>query len=399
MTEVMQFPERTSASTDGKLPWFPLILLSLVGFILIAMETMPAGLLPDIAASFQVSQGTVGLLVSAYAIGTVVVTVPAISLTRSLPRKPLLLTAIGILLLANTATALSPDVGLALASRVIAGAMSGVIWGMFATYARRISPPRFAGRSLAVVSIGTPVGFAIGTPLGSVIGAAFGWQWAFGGLSIIGLVLLGLLAAFLHPAPGSTARVHLPVAQILRIRGLWIIFAVIAVWMTAHNTIYTFISPYLETTRTGIPASLMLFVYGAAAIGGVILTGVFLDRRPRLLLHLSVSVFILAGLMLLVGSHSATVVLTAAVLWGISFGGASTQLQAALTSIGGDHADVASSFLPVAFNIAIFIAGIAGAALLTTSDGVILALLMVLLGLAALGLTLFGRRSAFTGVV
>jgi predicted MFS family arabinose efflux permease len=386
-----------AAGDRGRLPWLPLGLLTLIGFVLVAMETMPAGLLPEIAAGFHVNQGTVGLLVSAYAIGTVVVTVPAISLTRSLPRKPLLLIAVSILLIANAVTAISPTFGLALASRVVAGAMSGIIWGMFATYARQISPRRFAGLSLAIVSTGAPLGFALGTPLGSVLGIAFGWQWAFAGLSIIGLVVLALLVFFLHPVPGQSVETRLSVGGVIRIPGLWIILAVIIAWMIAHNAIYTYIYPYLQFTGTAISASLMLVVYGVAAVGGVVITGALLDRHPRPLLHLSVLVFVIAGAMLTLGSHSAAVILIAAVLWGIGFGGAATQLQAAITSLSGDNADVASSFLPVAFNIAIFAAGIVGAALLTVFDGLVLAIVMVALGLAALALTFLGRRNAFPG--
>ncbi len=59
------------------------------------------------------------------------------------------------------------------------------------------------------------------------------------------------------------------------------------------------------------------------------------------------------------------------------------------------NADVANSFLPVAFNIAIFGAGIFGAVLLTAFDGLVLPLAMAGLGLLALALTVYGRRSAF----
>ena len=152
-----------------------------MGFVLLAMETMPAGLLPEIAAGMGITEGTVGLFVSAYAMGTVIVTVPAITLTRGLRRKPLLLWAIGGLIVANSITALSTDLTLSLISRFGAGAMSGVIWGLFATYARRISPPQHAGLSLAIVSAGAPLGFALGTPLGSWLGTTFDWRWSFAG--------------------------------------------------------------------------------------------------------------------------------------------------------------------------------------------------------------------------
>ncbi|NQW92362.1 MFS transporter [Curtobacterium sp. VKM Ac-2861] len=382
-------------AADDRLPWFPLALLAAIGFVLVAMETMPAGLLPVIADGMGTSEGTVGLFVSAYAIGTVIATVPAIALTRGLRRKPLLTTAIAVLIVANTLTAFAPNVTIALATRFVAGAVSGIIWGMFATYARRISPARFAGVSLAIVSTGAPVGFALGTPLGSFIGTALDWRWSFIGLSLVGVVILALIAVFVPDAPGQTCTAKLSVVKVFRIRGIAIILAVIAAWMVAHNTIYTYISPYLRVTGTDLGAGLVLLVYGIAAILGVVVTGALLDRHPRPLLHLSVGLFVVTGVVLLVGHASPVAVLVAAVLWGVSFGGASTQLQAALTTAGGENADVASAFLPVAFNIAIFVAGIFGAALLTVFDGLVLAVVMIVFGAIAALLTLVGRRSAF----
>ncbi len=385
----------TTPVADDRLPWFPLALLAAIGFVLVAMETMPAGLLPVIADGMGTSEGTVGLFVSAYAIGTVIATVPAIALTRSLRRKPLIMTAIAVLIIANTLTAFAPNVTIALVTRFVAGAASGTIWGMFATYARRISPARFAGVSLAIVSTGAPVGFALGTPLGSFIGTALDWRWSFIGLSLVGVVILGLIAVFVPDAPGQTGTAKLSVVKVFRIRGIAIILAVIAAWMVAHNTIYTYISPYLRVTGTDLSAGLVLLVYGIAAILGVVITGALLDRHPRPLLHLSVGLFVVTGVVLLVGHASPVAVLVAAVLWGVSFGGASTQLQAALTTAGGENADVASAFLPVAFNIAIFVAGIFGAALLTVFDGLVLAVVMIVFGAIAALLTLVGRRSAF----
>ena len=48
---------------------------------------MPAGLLPVIATGMGTSEGTVGLFVSAYALGTVIITIPAITMTRGLRRN------------------------------------------------------------------------------------------------------------------------------------------------------------------------------------------------------------------------------------------------------------------------------------------------------------------------
>jgi len=372
-----------------------LIMLAVIGFVLVAMETMPAGLLPVIATGLDTSEGTVGLFVSAYALGTVLVTIPAITLTRGLPRKPLLLVAVAGLILANSVTAISSDVTLSLASRFVAGAFSGIIWGMLAAYGYRISPPHRAGLALAIVSTGAPVGFALGTPLGSWLGTTFDWRWAFVGLTVVALVA-GMLIALVAPnAPGQPGRTRLPVVRVFRIPGIAVILAVIFTWMLAHNTIYTYISPYLRTTSSTLTADVELLVFGVASIGGIVVTGALLDRYPRLLLHGSVIGFVAAGVILLLGHTSTPAIVLATVLWGLTFGGASAQLQAALTSTGGDDADVANSFLPVAFNVAIFVAGILGAALLRHFDGLVLSIIMIVFGLAALLLTLYGRRSAF----
>ncbi|NQX34555.1 MFS transporter [Herbiconiux sp. VKM Ac-2851] len=381
---------------ERRLPVVALVALALIGFILIAMETMPAGLLPDIASGMATSESTVGLFVSAYALGTVIVTVPAISLTRGLRRKPLLLVGVAGLVLANLVTAVSPDVTLSLVSRFVAGSFSGVIWGMLANYAIRISPPARSGLALSIMSIGAPLGFAFGTPLGAVIGGVTDWRWSFAGVSLLALVVGLIILTVVPDAPGLPAAGRLPLGRVLGLRGVPIVLVVILVWMLAHSTLYTYVAPYLRVTGTGITPDLMLLVYGIASLGGVALVGVLLDRHPRVLLHGSAATFTLAGAVLLVGHASAPAVLIAAVLWGVAFGGTAPQLQSALTRAGGEDADIANSFLPVAFNLAIFGAGILGGLLLTAFDGLILPAAMALLGALALILTVAGRRSAFT---
>ncbi|WP_281535744.1 MFS transporter [Cryobacterium breve] len=234
--------------TVKRLPLATLIALAVIGFVLVAMETMPAGLLPVIAAGMGTSEGTVGLFVSAYALGTVIVTIPAITLTRGMRRKPLLLGAILGLIVANSVTALSSDVALSLLSRFVAGAFSGIIWGMLAAYGRKISPPSRAGLSLAIVSGGAPVGFALGTPLGSWLGTTFDWRWAFAGLTAVAVIAGALIAAIAPDAHGQPGSSRLPLVRVFRIPGIAIILAVIFTWMLAHNTIYTYLSPYLRST-------------------------------------------------------------------------------------------------------------------------------------------------------
>lgn len=393
MTTTASTPTQAPTIAPTRMPWGALVALGAIGFVLLSAETMPAGLLPVIASDLGTSDGVVGQFISVWALGTVIVTVPAITYTRGMRRRPLLVTALLCLIVANAVTAVSSEVALSLVSRFLGGAFTGVLWGMLAAYGRRISPPHRGGLALAIVSTGAPVGFALGTPLGAWIGTTFDWRWSFAGLSALAVVLLVVVLAIVPDVPGQPAEARLPLRRVFLLPGVPVVLAVIAVWMLGHNTIYTYIAPFLRDTGSGLTADLVLLVYGVASIGGVVLTAVLADRHPRALLHASIVAFVAAALVLVVWHGSAPAVLAAAALWGLAFGGAAPQLQSALTIAGGSESDLANAFLPVAFNLAIFAAGVVGAVLLGFSGGLVLAEFMGVLGLVALAITLAGRRT------
>ncbi|MCY1674934.1 MFS transporter [Pseudarthrobacter sp. SL88] len=388
-------PESDPAAPAELFPWAALLVMALMGFVLIATETMPAGLLPQIAAELDVTEGTAGQFVSAYALGTVVAAMPAIALTRGMRRKPVFIVGILGFLAANLTAAASTDIVLSLVARLLAGAFSGLLWGMLAGYARRITAPKHAGRALSVASIGTPVGLAVGTPFGAWIGTTFDWRWSFGVLSILTVLTL-LLAALLVPdAPGQRAATRVPLGRVLAIPGVAVILGVIVSWMLGHNIMYTYIGSYLRAASVDIPVEAALLTFGAAAIAGIALTAAVIDKCVRRMVLLSLGTFTVAGVIFIVGQASAVAVFAAIILWGIAFGGAAAQLQTAISAASGENADVANSMLGVAFNLAIFAAGLAGAMVISSFDGLVLPVALVGLAAVALLSALAGRRTAF----
>ena len=380
---------------SDQLPWAALLVMALMGFLLIATETMPAGLLPQISAGLATSEGTAGQLVSAYALGTILATIPLVAATRGLRRKPVLLVGITGFLVTNTVTALSSDVVLSLGMRVLAGAFSGLLWGMLAGYARRITTPALAGRALAVASLGTPVGLAVGTPFGSWLGTTVDWRWSFGTLSVLMALTLVLAVVLVPDAPGQRAASHLPVHRVLTIPGVALILAVILAWMVAHNAVYTYISSYLRSAEVALSVDVALITFGVAALGGIAVTAALVDRMLRRLLLVSIGLFTAAGVILLVAPPSPVAVVVALVCWGLGYGGAATQLQTAVSEASGENADVANSMLGVAFNLAIFGGGVLGALLISQSASTTLPAVMIGLPLIALAIAGAARRTAF----
>jgi predicted MFS family arabinose efflux permease len=171
----------------------------------------------------------------------VLAAIPAITLTRGARRKPLLCVGLLGFLVANTVvTALAPDVALALIVRFIAGSFSGLLWGMQAGYAMRITAPERAGRALAIGMTGTPVTLAVGAPLGTWLGTAAGWRWAFAAMSLFTVVVLICALILVPDTPGQQAHSRMPLDRVLRIPGVATILAVEFVWMLAHNLLYAY---------------------------------------------------------------------------------------------------------------------------------------------------------------
>ena len=91
-----------------KLPLTSLLALTMVSFVVILTEVLPAGLLPQLAASLDSSQSVMGQLISIYALGSVLAAIPLAAATQGVGRRTLLLTSLAGFVIANTITALSP---------------------------------------------------------------------------------------------------------------------------------------------------------------------------------------------------------------------------------------------------------------------------------------------------
>ena len=187
----------------------------------------------------------------------------------------------------------------------------------------------------------------------------------------------------------------MPLGRVIRIPGVAPILFVIFAWMVGNTTTYTYIAPFLNAAGSGVAIEILLVVFGIASIAGIALTAALVDRHPRALLVSCLTVFTVAGVILIIGHQSPVAIYTAIALWGLTFGGASPQLQRPLSAVSGGDADVANSFLPVAFNLAIFAAGILGAVVLTTVGGLFLPVTISFFGVIGLLTVLRYRTSIY----
>ncbi|MFB8087256.1 MFS transporter [Streptomyces sp. NPDC055992] len=402
-------PPRTR---ESGLPRTALLALATAVFITSLTETLPAGVLPGMAASLDVGAGAAGQSVTVYAAGTALTAIPLAAATASVPRKPLLLAAMAVFLVANTLTAVAPGHAVLLAARFLAGVAAGLAWAILAGYARRIAPAGSEGRAIAVAMTGIPVALSLGVPAGTLIGEQAGWRAAFGAVSLATLAVIGWIAVSV-PAVGRPAAegsgTEGPTAEgpgadrpglrrTLAVPGVAAVMVAVAVFVLGHTVLYAYVAPYLRHAGLGPVTDAVLLAFGVACLLSIWCVGRLVDRRPRALMVTGAALFTLATAALAVtGAHP--VVWTAAVLWGLGWGGAPTLLQTAAGRAASRHgaaaADTAQAVLVTLWNAAMALGGVIGGALLAHSGAGAVAATAAALGGVALLVVAGGRRHAF----
>ncbi|MBX6963406.1 MFS transporter [Alcaligenes faecalis] len=391
----LQECNQVPVNNQDRLPLPALLALAMAAFITILTEALPAGLLPLMAQSLTVSEALVGQLVTIYAIGSLLAAIPLTAATQSWRRRPLLLIAISGFALVNLMTAVSDSYTVTLVARFFAGVFAGLLWALVAGYAARLVPEHLKGRAIAIAMAGTPIALSLGIPAGTLLGVASGWRATFGLMSLLTVILVFWVIAKVPDFPGQARGKGFVLRAVFTLPGIRPILFVTLVYVLAHNILYTYIAPFLVPAGIADRTDLVLLVFGIAALLGIWIVGVLIDRCLRELVLISTTLFALAALALgLVGTVPAAVYASVAV-WGLAFGGSATLFQTALAKAAGEATDVAQSMMVTVWNIAIAGGGIVGGILLETFSVSAFPWSVLALLVAALAVTGVARSHGF----
>lgn len=360
----------TTPRLDSVLPWSALLALGTAVFITSLTETLPAGVLPELASTLAISSGEAGQSVTVYAAGTALTAIPLVTATQRVPRKVLLLSALLAFTVANTLTALAPNYPVLLVSRVLAGVAAGLAWALLAGYARRIAPAGQEGRALALAMAGIPLALSLGVPVGTLLGQQLGWRAVFGAISALTLAVAAWTLAKV-PAVGAPAPQHTDekatAGRTLRVPGMVAIMTVVVTFVLGHTIIYAYVAPYLHHARLASSVDVILLAFGAACLVSIWFTGRHIDTHLRGLTLLSATLFT-AAIAAFALTTAVEVVWIGAVVWGLAWGGVPTLLQTTAGQVGSRHsaavADTAQAILVTLWNVAMAAGGVVGGLLL-----------------------------------
>ena len=331
-----------------------ILALALGGFGIGTNEFVAMGLLPEIAASLNISEPAAGHVISAYALGVVIGAPLIAALTARVPRKTILLSLMAVFTLGNLATVFAPTYESLIVARFVAGLPHGAFFGIAALVAARMLGPGKRAKAVAQVMTGLTVATVIGVPVASWLGQALGWRSAFGLVVVIGLITLTAIALWLPNMAATHSSSPLSELGALRRPQVWLALAVGMVGFGGMFAVYTYIATTLTDvsglSRALVPLALMMF--GAGMVVGNIVGGRMADRSVIRSLYLTIGALAVMLAVFVVASHNPVTALV--LLFGIGAAGAaiSPALQTRLMDVAADAQTLAAALNHSALNIA-----------------------------------------------
>jgi predicted MFS family arabinose efflux permease len=278
-----------------------LLVLAIGMFALGTDSFVVAGVLPEISRTFHINIGAAGQMTTAYAITYALLAPLIAAVAAHVPRKTMLLTGLGIFVVANLLTAEAPSFTIAIASRILAGVGAAMFAPTATGAAVTLVQPERRGYALSIVIAGLTAATALGTPIGAAIGALGDWRWtmvfvsALAALSALGV---GLMLTNVPLPPKVTLAQRIRPAADPRVA-----LTLLTTWLyqSGQFVAYTYLTVVFDRAIGGNRAlvAVLLVAFGVAGTVANLVVGRLADsmgNRKLIFAGLTVLMFVLASL-------------------------------------------------------------------------------------------------------
>jgi len=372
-----------------------LLILALGMFALGTDSFVVAGVLPAISQAFHINAGLAGQLTTVYAISYALLSPTVAALAADVPRKKLMLSGLGVFVIANLATAVAPNFALALVSRAFAGLGAAMYSPTATSTGAMIVKPEQRGQALTIILAGLTAATALGSPMGTVIGGLGDWRWTMLFVSAIGLIAATGIAVLLKdiPMPPKVSlRARLAPLSDARV-GLVLATTLLA--MAGNFVIYTYFSVVFDRilSSTALFGALLVLWGSGGTMTNVVLSRLLDKFGPRWVLVLMLSVLVVDMALLPWASGHLWSAVIAIAVWGVAGWGIMGPQQYRLVGLAPTIAPVVLGLNTAATYLGVTMAGVLGAAGLHLVGGHNLGLFAVILFVLAIISSEMAERS------
>jgi Arabinose efflux permease len=241
------------------------------------------GILPFIAAQFEVSIVEAGTLVSMFALGVAVAGPTMPVLFSGMNRKSVMLLVLGIFILGNLVSIFAESFKVLLLARVIPAFFHPIYCSMAFSVAASSVKPELAPKAVAKIVVGVSAGMVIGVPISNFIAGTFSLAMALSFFAAVN-ILVFIATIWLVPSIPVSHRLSYG-SQLCVLKKPQVLAAILAVMLMngAVFGVFNYLPEYLgRVTLVPLSAtSSMLFIYGGMNILGSMLAGEMLVRNAR----------------------------------------------------------------------------------------------------------------------
>lgn len=354
-----------TAPVLGASAWLAVMSLAVGSFATVTTEFLPIGVLPLVAQTLGVSEGTAGLMVTAPGIVAALAGPLLVVAAGRLDRRAVLIALSALLVGSNLLAAFAPNLGVMLVARVLLGLCVGGFWTFAPGATGHLVPAAQQAKAVSYVLAGVSLATVAGVPAGALLANLVGWRASFGVAALLAAVVLLVQLWLLPPMPPAQPTRASDLLKPLRSPAARASLLVTLFLIAGHFTAYTYLTPLLQQKYLLSPnvVTMLLLVYGAAGFIGTFVGG----RVPARHAHLTAfsAAFIVASVLLFAAFVDGGLVAGAfvALAWGMAFGlipvAMTTWMQTALPN----DPDAGQATLVTGFQVAIasgaFLGGVA----------------------------------------
>jgi len=329
--------------------------LTLGGLAIGTTEFVIMALLPDVAKSLGVSIPQAGHFISSYAAGVVVGAPVLVAYAAKFPPKRILIFLMIAFTIFNGLSALSNNYYTMMVLRFLSGLPHGAFFGVGIVVSSRLAKPGKQAQSIAMMFAGLTLANLAMVPFVTWLGHQLSWRYAFGVVSLIGLITIVALK-FLLPYMNSLRTVGLrDELEFFKTIKAWHIISISAIGFGGLFAWFSYITPLMTNVskfQTDSIAYIMVLA-GSGMFVGNFLGGIMSDKmRPALAAAILFTAMILALICVFFFSENKIVSLILTFVCGILSMAVGTPINIIMLRTAKNSEMMAAAIMQAAFNIA-----------------------------------------------